>query len=90
MVPGARFQCGAMECFDLLAILCRERQVQVRRPLFDSADAQRGLSVRAELDAERPFRNDGDADRFECLEEERPARRIVAGPEYDVIEHASS
>jgi len=88
VVPAARFQGRAMESLDLPAILGNERQVKVRRLFLGSADAQRGLATRvAELDAERPLMDDRHAQRLERLEEERLARLIVGGPEYDVVKH---
>ena len=78
-----------MEGLDLPAIRCGERQVKMRRPLFGlEANAQRSDAVRpAKFDAERPFRDDSYAKRFECLDKERFARCVVADSEYDVVEH---
>jgi hypothetical protein len=38
----------------------------------------------------RPLPDNDYAERFECLEEERFARREVADPEFDVVEHELS
>src|SRR6185437_617503 len=90
IVRGARRQSRAMESFDLLATCGHERQVKMRRLLRGLEEAQRGLSVRAELDSERSFRYHLHADRFERLQEERLARCIVADSEYNVVEHGFS
>src|SRR6185312_15398707 len=90
MVGAARFQRRAMEGVDLLAVLGHERQVEMRRLLRGLEQAQRNLAVRAELDAERPLRNHGHADRCQCLEEKRLARGVVADAEYDMVEHEGS
>src|SRR5690606_41041833 len=78
-----------MESVDLLAILGRERQVKMRRLLVGLVQAQRNLTLRAELDAvrRRPLRGNGYAERFECLAEERLALCIVADSDLDVVEH---
>ena len=44
----------------------------------------------AKLDTERPLQDNSYAERFECLEEERFARCIVADAEYDVVKHGFS
>src|SRR6185437_11069950 len=90
VVRGARFQRRAMECLDLLAIFGDERQVKMRRFLRRLEQAQRRFSVRAEFDPERPLRDDGHADRLECLEEEGLARSVVADSKYDVVKHGFS
>src|SRR6185437_5614262 len=90
IVRGARRQRRVMESVDLLAIPGHERQVKMRRLLRGLEEAQRGLSVRAELDSERSFRYHLHADRFERLQEERLARCIVADSEYNVVEHGFS
>src|SRR5690348_5138683 len=82
IVLGARLQRRAMESLHLLAILGHERQVEMRRLLLGWEEAQRRLAVRAQLDAEGPLRDYRHADRFECPEEERFARCIVADSEY--------
>lgn len=63
IVLAARCQRCAMKSLDLLAMLGDERQVKVRGRLVGLEQAQRSLAVRAELDAKRPFRNHGHADR---------------------------
>ena len=44
----------------------------------------------AKLDTQRPLQDNSYAERFECLEEERFARCIVADSEYDVVKHEFS
>ena len=85
-------QSCAIERVDLRATLGCERKVEVRWVLLlDSADAQRGFAVRpAKLDTEWPLGNHVYAERFERLEEERLARRIVSHSEYDVVKHEFS
>ena len=91
IVLAPRLKSRTVEVFDLPAILGREGQVEMRRLLLHSADAQRGLTVRtAKLDAEWPLRDKGYAERLECLEEKLPGRCIVADPENDVIKHQVS
>src|SRR5206468_232828 len=92
IVLAARVQSRAIESFDLLAILGRERQMKMRRLLLAFVQAQRSLALWAELDTVRwlPLRDYSDAERFECLEEERLARCIVADSEFDVVEHEFS
>src|SRR4029079_7128831 len=82
----------AIEGIDLMAILGRERQVQMRRLLLRLEQAQRSLALCAKLDTvrRRPLRDNRYAERFECLEEERLARCIVADSEFDVIKHELS
>ncbi len=82
-------QSRAMESFDLLASVGRESQVKMRRLLLGLVQAQRRLTLRAELDTvrRRPFRHNSNAERFECAEEERFARCVVADPEFDMIKH---
>src|SRR5438477_12000049 len=78
IVFATRLQSRAIESFDLLAILGRERQVKRRWLLLGLEQAQRSLTLwRAKLDtvSRRPLRDDSYAERFECLEEERFARR---------------
>jgi hypothetical protein len=66
--------------------------MKMRRFVFGySTNAQRRLVIRAtKLDTERPLRDNGDAKRFKCLEEERFARCIVADAKYDVVKHVFS
>src|SRR6185437_11774163 len=90
VVHAARFQRCAMEGLDLLAICGDERQVKMRRFLRRLEQAQRRFSVRDEFDPERPLRDDGHADRLECLEEEGLARSVVADSKYDVVKHGFS
>jgi hypothetical protein len=52
IVFAARLKSRTVEIFNLPTILGREGQVEMRRLFLDSADAQRGLAVRAaKLDA---------------------------------------
>src|SRR5204863_7542466 len=93
IVFATRLQSGAIESVDLLAILGRERQVKMRRLLLGLVQAQRSLTLWwAKLDPvrRRPLRDNSYAKRFECLEEERFARCIVADSEFDVIKHEFS
>src|SRR5438034_4824148 len=85
-------QSGTIESFDLLAILGRERQVKMRRLLLGLVQAQRSLTLWAKLDTvrRRPLRDNCYAERFECLEEERFARCIVADSEFDMVKHEFS
>jgi hypothetical protein len=89
IVIGPRLQRRAMKSFDLLAILDSERQVKMRGLLVGLVQAQRSLSLRAKLDTvrRRLLRDDSRAQRFERLEEERFARRLVADTELDVVKH---
>lgn len=89
IVFATRFQSCAIEGFDLLAILGYERQVKTGRLLLGLIQAQRDLSLwLAKLDTvRRPLRDSSYAERFECLEEECFARRIVADAELDVVKH---
>jgi len=53
IVFAPRFKSCAVEVFDLAAILGRESQVEMRRLLLDSTDAQRRFAAWAtKLDAE--------------------------------------
>ncbi|AOK56296.1 hypothetical protein WT15_30570 [Burkholderia stagnalis] len=92
IVPGARRQRRAMECVDLPAIVGHEREVKMRRLLVGLEQAQGRLALRAKLDAvrRRPLRRHLYAERLECREEERLARRIVADAEFHVVEHRCS
>ena len=89
IVFATRLQSRAIESFDLLAILGRERQVKMRRLLLGLV---RSLTLWAKLDTvrRRPLRDNSYAERFECLEEERFARCIVADSEFDVVKHEFS
>src|SRR4029078_8874132 len=49
IVFTARLESRAIESFDLLAILGRERQVKMRRLLLGLVQAQRSLTLGAEL-----------------------------------------
>ncbi len=90
IVFATRLERGSMELFHLAAVLGGERQVEMRCLLLDSTEAQRRLAVwAANLNAERSLGDNGYAERLECPEEERLARRIVADSEYDVVEHDS-
>ena len=89
IVLATRFERRAMESFDLLAVLGDERQVKMRRLLVSREEAQRRLAIRAELDAKRPLRHYGHADRRERLEEERLARCVIADAEDDVVNISS-
>src|SRR3981189_2940426 len=53
IVFATRVQSRAIESFDLLAILGRERQVKMRRPLLGLVQAQRSLTLWAKLDTVR-------------------------------------
>ena len=92
VVFATRLQSRAIESFDLLAILGRERQVKMRRLLLGLVQAQGSLALCAKLDPvrRRPLRDNSYAERFECLEKERFARCIVAHSEFDVIKHEFS
>src|SRR6266568_4393424 len=93
IVFATRLLSRAIESFDLLAILGRERQVKMRRLLLGLVQAQRSLTLcAAKLDTvrRRPLRDNSYAERFECLEEERFARCIVADSEFDVVKHEFS
>jgi multidrug efflux pump subunit AcrA (membrane-fusion protein) len=92
IVFATRLQSRAIESFDLQAILGRERQVKMRRLLLGLVQAQRSLTSWAKLDAvrRRPLRDNSYSERFECLEEERFARCIVADSEFDVVKHEFS
>src|SRR6516165_8038176 len=92
VVFATRLQRRAIEGLDLLAILGRERQVKMRRLLLGLVQAQRSLPLWAKLDTvrRRALRDDSYAERFECLEEERFARCIVADSEFDVVKHEFS
>jgi hypothetical protein len=92
IVFATRLYSRAIESFDLLAILGPERQVKMRRLLLGLVQAQRSLTLWAKLDTvrRRPLLNNNYAERFECLEEERFARRIVADSEFDVVKHEFS
>ena len=83
-----RLKSCAVEVFDLSATLGRESQVEMRRLLLDSTDAQRRFAAWAtKLDAELPLCDNSYAERFECLEEKRLAHCVVADSKYDVIKH---
>src|SRR4026208_2583669 len=92
IVFATRLQSRAIESFDLLAILGGERQVKMRRLLLRFVQAQGSLTLCAKLDPirRRPLRDDSYAERFECLEEERFARCIVADSAFDVVKHEFS
>src|SRR5258706_518612 len=92
IVFATRLQSRAIESFDLLAIRGPESNMKMRRLLLGLVQAQRNLTLCAELDTvrRRPLRDNSDAERFECLEEEDFARSIVADSEFDVIKHAFS
>src|SRR5439155_11626978 len=93
IVFATRLQSRAIESFDLLAILGRERQEEMRRLLLGLAKAQRSLALwTKQLDTvgRRSLRDNSNAERFECLEEERSARCIVADSEFDVVKHEFS
>ena len=91
VVFATRLQSRAMESFDLLAILGRERQMKMRRLLLGLEHAQRCLALRGtKLDTERPLQDNDYAERFERAEEERFARCIIADADYDVVEHELS
>ena len=79
IVFAARCQGRAIERFDLLATLRRERQVKVRRFLLGLEQAQRNLAIwLTQLDTGGwPLRHHGDAERFECLEEECSTRALL-------------
>src|SRR3546814_18243023 len=81
IVLATRLQSRAIESFDLLPALGRERQVKMRRLLLGLEQAQRRFAIWAELDTQRPLQDDSYAERFECFEEERLARCIVADSE---------
>ena len=89
VVLAARLQGRLMEVCDLPAIDGGERQVKMGRPIFAlEANAQRRDAAWAtKLDTERPLRDNGYAQRFERLEKECFARRVVADAENDVVEH---
>ena len=89
IVFATRLQSRAIETFDLLAILGRERQVKMRRFLLGLVQAQGSLTLWAKLDTVRgrPLRDNSYAERFECLEEERFPRGIVADSEFDMVKH---
>ncbi len=92
IIVTSRLQSRAVESFHLLTILSGERKVKVRRFLLGFVQAQRGLALWAKLDTvcRRPLRDNGYSERFECFEEERFARRIVADSEFDVVKHQFS
>lgn len=89
VVLSARHKRRAIEGLDLLAIARAECEVKMRRCFFGfEANAQGRLTVwAAKFDAERPLGDNGYAERFERLDEERFTRRIVADSEYDVVKH---
>src|ERR1700704_3838443 len=64
IVFATRLQSRAIESFDLLAILGRERQVKMRRLLLGLVQAQRSLTLWAKLDAvrRRPLRENSYAE----------------------------
>lgn len=93
VVFAARVQSRTIESVDLPPILGRERQVKLRRLLLGLIQAQGDRALwAAKLDTigRRPLRDDSYAERFERLEEEGFARRIVADSEFDVIKHEVS
>ena len=92
IVFATRLQSRAIESFDLLSIPGREREVKMRGLLVGLEQSQGSLSLRRKLDTvrRRPLRDYGHAERFECLEEERFARGIVADSEFDVVKHKFS
>ena len=92
IVLATRRECRAIERVDLLAILGRKRQVKMSRLLLGLVQAQRNLAFGlTQLNTGWwPLRHHGDAERFECLEEERFARCIVADSECDVVKHEFS
>src|SRR5438094_8315636 len=53
IVFATRLHCRAIESFDLLAILGRERQVKTRRLLLGLVQAQSSLTHRTKLDTVR-------------------------------------
>ena len=85
IVFATRLQSRAIESFDLLATLGPERQVKMRRLLLGLIQAQRSLTLWAKLDTvrRRPLLDNSYAEWFECLEEERFARCIVADSEFN-------
>ena len=83
IVFATRLQSGAIESFDLLATLGPERQVKMRRLLLGLVQAQRSLTLWAKLVRRRPLLDNSYAEWFECLEEERFARCIVADSEFN-------
>jgi len=90
IVFASRLKSGAVEILDLLAVLGREGQMEMRCLFLHSANAQRGLTIRAaKLDAERSLRDNSYTQRFERLDEEIPSCRVVADSKYDVIKHES-
>src|SRR6476659_9433271 len=81
IVFATRLHRRAIESFDLLAILGRERKVKRRRFLLGlEQDQGRLAGWLAQLDTVggRPLRDNSYAERFECLKEERFAGCIVA------------
>jgi hypothetical protein len=76
IVFATRLHGPAIESFDLLAILGRERQVKRRRLLLGLVQAQRSLTLWAKLDTvrRRPLLDNSFAVRLECLEVDRFAR----------------
>src|SRR5205085_12066691 len=93
IVFAPRLQSRAIESFDLPAILGRERQVKMRRLLLGLVQAQRSLTpwwAKFDTVRRRPLRDNSYTERFECLEEERFARCIVADSEFDVVKHEFS
>ena len=90
IVFATRLQSRAIESFDLLAILGRERQVKLRWLLPVWYRHNEALPFgQARHRTRRPLRDNSHAERFECLEEERFARRKVADSEFDVVKHTS-
>jgi hypothetical protein len=87
IVLAARLQSRAMGRLNLAAVLGRERQVKRRRLLLGLVQAQRSLTLGAELGTVRrqPLRDCSYAGRFECLEEERLVRGIVVDSEFDAV-----
>ncbi len=92
IVFGTCLQSCTIESLDLLAIPGHERQVKMRRLLLGLIQAQRNLPLwLAKLDTvRRPLRDNSYAKRFECLEEERFARCVVADSEFDVVKREFS
>src|SRR4030095_12610152 len=62
------------------------------RRVFGLVQPQETLTLWTKLDTvrRRPLRGNSYAERFECLEEERFARRLVADSEFDVVKHEFS
>src|ERR1043165_3396984 len=90
IVFATRLERCTIERFDLLAILGLERNVEMRRLLFGLEQAQGSVGPwRRQLDTvgRGPLSEHNDAERFECLEEERLASCVVADSKFDVVKH---